>query len=274
MLKNIFFLSVLLISFYSRAANQGVQRLCAHPQICNLVKELDPKIEISSAVVFVGDHHHFEPNPQDIKSLLSAKNLFHGPLALHPWLKMIIHQRSTNSELKNYPLQFSKDIKKNFPKASEEALAHFWLYGKTTCEFKEQYAKLLDLTFNREQCLNDFANIESELKKYFKTHLSPIVLTHDALEPLFVSLGAKIISLKGSNHHEEVSSLAIKKLLTETKAQKLTWILETGFQLPSSVQNQIQAKDHVIKIDTNGKYGQKTNAVLTEIYNALIKIPE
>lgn len=245
-------------------SNNSIQALCSHPQICNLLNMLPHHKKIETAVIISGDHHHFDPNPSDIKKLIMTKELFHGPQALHPWMKTIIKQRNLNKNVINYGLTLNPQFKNDFPKATDEALSHFWLYGKIACDMLKQYEQQLQLK-SRENCLKNYLEIEEKLKEYFMKNKISVVLTHDALEPLFLSLGANVISLKGSNHHEEISPNAIKKLYNETKNQKLIWILETGFDIPGSVRNKIQIKDRVIKIDTMGSVNQKLTFVLENL---------
>lgn len=245
-------------------SNTSIQALCSHPQICNLLNMLPHHKKIETAVIISGDHHHFDPNPSDIKKLIMTKELFHGPQALHPWMKTIIKQRNLNKNVINYGLTLNPQFKNDFPKATDEALSHFWLYGKIACDMLKQYEQQLQLK-SRENCLKNYLEIEEKLKEYFMKNKISVVLTHDALEPLFLSLGANVISLKGSNHHEEISPNAIKKLYNETKNQQLIWILETGFDIPGSVRNKIQTKDRVIKIDTMGSVNQKLTFVLENL---------
>lgn len=274
-LSSLFAIKLFALIFVLIQSNQNFAQsekpntaICAHPQICNLLALLPLQKNIQTAVVITGDHHHFDPNPNDIKKLILARELFHGPMSLHPWMKTVIKQRGLNKSVSNFGLTLNPEFKKQYPNASEEALSHFWLYGNIACDMLKQYENQLAVksSFN---CRETYQKIETELKDYFIKNKITIVLTHDALEPLFRSLGANVISLKGSSHHEEISPVAIKKLYNETKNQKLTWILEAGFEIPSSVRSKIQGKDRVLNIDTMGTTNQKTTLVLENILQQL-----
>lgn len=268
-IKLMAFVIFLFVPFFVSATDLVANfSLCAHPQICNLLSELPHHKNIQTAVVIAGDHHHFDPKPSDIKKLITANELYHGPLALHPWMKTIMKQRSLNNAVKNYGLTISPELKKQFPGASEEALSHFWLYGKIACQMLQQLENQMSIK-SVFKCTEEYQKLETQLKVYFEKNKTTIVLTHDALEPLFKSLGADIISLKGSGHHEEISPSAIKKLYNQTKDKKLTWILETGFDIPSSVRNKIQNKDRVLKVDTMGSPQQKITFVLENLLQQL-----
>lgn len=252
--------------------------LCAHPQICNLLSIITAKENVSSVVVFVGDHHHYEPDAKVVKTFIQAPLLITGPKALHPWLNKIIKKRSSTNvtiDAKITPTFFQK-----YQTNNQETLAHFWLYPDIACDILMQYKNELKKInyptkeISQYECLERFKNISLKMKAITANIKRPIVITHDALLPLFKSLNANVISLKGSSHHEEIAPKVVKTLSQELKNNSVIWIQESGFEVPHVIKKLIKKDDLVVQVDPNGKMGENIEETLNQIALKLSAIQE
>lgn len=270
MLK-IFLLFSSLLAFSKIFAAETI--LCSHPQVCNLLSIIYPSDKLQSSVVFVGDHHHYEPNSNVIKNFIEAPILVTGPKALHPWLTPILKKRS--EKLINIDASIDINFTETYQSKSPEVLAHFWLYPDIACDFLDQYQtkfKKHKIQFEKHttaDCLKKYSSSWDELIKLSKKISTPIVLTHDALIPLLKKLNLKVFALKGSNHHEDISPNAVKSLHGETKNTEVIWIQEEGFEVPPAIKRLIKKNDKVITIDTNGKKGDDVSLVLSVLKTKL-----
>lgn len=274
MFKQFIFIALFLFS-KTIFANEKI--LCSHPQICNLLSLITAKENLSSVVVFVGDHHHYEPNATVVKTFIQAPILVTGPKALHPWLSPIVKKRAKNQITAHAEIQ-SKFFTK-FQTKNREALAHFWIYPEIACDMLMEYQKTFrknNISFteiSEKDCLEKFNTATLAVTKSAEKIQLPIVITHDALLPLFKNLGLKVLTLKGSGHHEEVSPSAVKSLYAETQNTPVIWIQEEGFEVPMAIKRLIKKNDHVIKIDPNGKMGENVFDTLAHIGNKLATLP-
>ncbi len=237
---------------------------CSHIELCKLAKLIILENELqglktNSLVNITGDPHEYEPSTLEIKSLISSKYLLNGPNELNPWIKKINFQRSKNSELSTLTVIFDKNDLNFYPRASTEELSHFWLYPKIYCSFKikieNEFKKLGYNIIAKNNCATQAITLEANLTKVLSELDLPIILTHNALLPLLISLDPKknirsIIAIKGSGHHEEASTLAIKKMYDALKSKQVIWIEETGIHVPSNILNKIRSTDIKIRIDT------------------------
>lgn len=269
---------LLLFGFLSLTTfNLKAELLCSHPQICNLMSIGFEKSLLQSVVVTIGDHHHYEPPANVVKTFLKTPFLLAGPNALHPWLKPILLKRSKEQTTVSAVIhnQFFSD----YQTKNAEALSHFWLYSDISCSFYEQYEKTLiqknilpQQKNGKELCQKRYQNLNDELKLTLQNIKYPIILTHDALAPLLIKMGARVHSLKGSGHHEEIRPQVIKKLQDEIKAQPAVWIKESGFDIPIAVKKLIKKNDLIVNVDPNGKLGDNVEDALKELITKLKEI--
>lgn len=228
-----------------------------------------PVENLQSEVIFIGDHHHYEPNSNVIKTFIQAPLLVTGPKALHPWLTAIAKKR--DQSLKTIDARIDIKFSEIYQSKNTEVLAHFWLYPEIACDFLAQYQQKLKKnqikinSVTENECLNKFKSNWNSLVLSAKKIKMPIVLTHDALIPLFKTLNLNVLALKGSNHHEEISPDAVKTLYKETKNTRLIWIQEDGFEIPVAIKRLIKNNDIIIKLDTNGKSGDDVADVIKKI---------
>lgn len=231
---------------------------CTHAELCRLVQQLAEESHLSglkteTLINMAGDPHEYEPATAEIKKLLSAPILLTGPTELNPWMGKIQEQRSKNASLKTLSLLFEKKHRGFYPQASGEALSHFWLYPKIYCEFKAQLAaELLKLGEKITTPKCEAGKIEAELARALKATTYPMILTHDALLPLLSSLDPahQIVAIKGSGHHEEVSSAAIKKMYKALEAPTAIWVVENNIHIPQNILSKKRTGDIVITLET------------------------
>ncbi len=255
--------------------NLEASELCVHPQICNLITRIHPKLKPTLAFTIVGDHHHFEPSSDAIKKLITTSKLYHGPISLHPWLKTVLRQRKLNSNVTNIGFEIDKSFFQIYPRANDEVLAHFWLYPEMNClaEIKIQNQILKEKNEHLfSSCMDEYKNSLDKMQKEIKKLNLPIVLTHDAFLPLLDKLEAKTITLKGSHHHEEIDIKSVKSLYQETKNKKVIWIFEKGFTVPPNILNLVKKTDFQIEINTDGELNQGRTGVLDSLTLKLSKL--
>lgn len=260
-------LNILISIFFSTAVFAFNEVACSHEEICKLVQSIDSQTKTKVLVNIKGDPHEFEPSADEIKSFLSAPILIVGPIELNPWIKKIHYQRSKNPALKTYSFTLNPDISKFYQSDNKEALSHFWLYPRFFCDFKNQLFSfdLFSQIKNKTKC--ELTNIEKLLESKLKNINQPIVLTHDALYPLlrkYTKAEIAIINLKGSNHHEEISPLAIKKIY-QIKQQPIIWILEKNISVPDAIKTIIKNNDQKIYIDTAKSENPNEFAILATL---------
>jgi len=246
---------------------------CSHPELCKLVSTIAAENQISTLqtqilINMTGDPHEYEPSTAEIKSLLSTPFLVTGPSELNPWIKKINFQRSKSPSLKTISLLFEKKELEAYPRASAETLSHFWLYPKIYCAFKERLTLELQKAGQKVTSKNCNASaVENELASQIKKTKAPLILTHDALLPLLTTLDPShvIVAIKGSGHHEEVGTDAIKKMYKALEAPQAIWIVETGIHVPSNILNKVRKNDIVIKLDTANSSSTAPFSVLNEL---------
>ena len=227
---------------------------CAHFEICKMAQILfvENKIntnELINIIIETGDPHEFEPSINDIKKLVTAPRLLVGPMELNPWMKKVLYQRSKNKNLKTYYLPLPVFARTEYPSNETESLGHFWLYPKIYCHLKTQMAEILNL--KNLKC--DAITIEKIIANDLSKLNIPLILTHDALLPLFNKLSSNkkfILAIKGSSHHEEVSSSAVKKVYDALTAPKVIWVIEKNITLSENIKEKIRPVDIVLNIDT------------------------
>jgi ABC-type Zn uptake system ZnuABC Zn-binding protein ZnuA len=259
---------------------------CSHPELCRLSQIILNEHSISNynfqtLVNISGDPHEYEPSSTEIKKLITADFLLVGPHELNPWIARINFQRKKLKTLTTLSLLLDKKDFDLYPGSSHEALSHFWLYPKLFCIMKErlftnlQEIKIIPVNAKNktEQCQNEKSNIEKELRHSLSLLKLPLVLTHDALLPLFESLKTDpaylIVAIKGSGHHHEATPHSVKKLYDALKAPKVIWIEENGIRVPQNILSKKRSTDIVVTLDTANSQGLDYFQVLTNLNNKL-----
>lgn len=235
------------------------------------MNKIDKSIETEVLVDIKGDPHEFEPSSSEIKNFLNAKILITGPIELNPWIKKINYQRSKNSKLQTFNFSISEDLQKFYNSNNKEALSHFWLYPQIFCDFQKQLTTFNIFNKNKNYVSCNSKDIELEISEAFKKIKNPIVMTHDALYPLFKKYVAKninIINLKGSGHHEEISPIIIKEIY-KLSDPKIIWIIENNMAIPDALKNKIKNTDKKILIDTAKSSDTNDFSILKKLINGL-----
>ncbi|MBC7427325.1 MAG: zinc ABC transporter substrate-binding protein [Bacteriovorax sp.] len=260
----------------------AVKISCSHPELCRLAQIIFTEnhtnnIEFESLVKIVGDPHEFEPTTTEVKDLIKANILISGPIELNPWIKKVNYQRAKMMDIKtiNVPLD-DKDYSL-YSSISHEPLSHFWLYPKIFCTIKshmeEQFIKLKYLIVipKNKTCAGEEAKIISELQSTLESLKYPIVLTHDALLPLVVSLKTSnlVVAIKGSGHHSEASPQSVKKLYDALKAPKVIWIIEEKISVPQNILAKKRSTDLTVNLDTANSEGLDYFQVLKNLNEKL-----
>lgn len=240
---------VLFFSFFTMAEDLVT---CTHPQVCNLFeKSTYPfKLEV--------DPHHFEPSIGEIKTLLSANIVAFGPSDLHPWALKIEKSRKEAGK-KNINIEIPSEFIKKYGIKNAHMLEHFWLYPDILCSLIKGCDKKL-----AEEKINSLKNLIQG--RYF-------ILTHDALAPLFESLGAQVTSLRTSTHNCEAQPKSLKKLedWQKEKRQRI-WLIEENVQTLQQLKGKIDKSDLVAKVDILGKPGENPFTVYDKIFMELKKV--
>lgn len=238
---------------------------CAHPELCKMAQLIffENNIQnhqLKNLVNIAGDPHEFEPSPLEIKNLLTEKILLGGPLELNPWSFKINYQRAKNKKLLSLDILFTQEDFSFYPKASPEHLSHFWLYPKIYCAFKKRMEeKFIESHFlkgktSSEKCNDEREKIEIKIAHTLTQLPYPIIFTHEALLPLFLSLSGKkdyFVAIKGSGHHDEATPQSMKKIYDLFKYPKVIWVVENKINIPSHILSKKRPADITIQIDTD-----------------------
>ncbi len=272
--------SYLLSGLSSSYAESKSSIGCVHPELCQLaLKSLNLKAsEIKNLVTIVGDPHEFEPNPTEVKNLISIPVLITGPSELNPWARKINYQRAKGQFQKTLILNLENADYNLYQGNNREALSHFWLYPKLYCvlfekikvSVKTNELKLMSAAQNN--CSAEADKIESELKSTLKNFKLPIILTHDALLPLLKTLGGnslQVVAIKGSGHHQEANVQTVKEMYDALKNPKALWIQEKNIKVPENVLNKKRPNDLTLLIDTNESHAEEMFSILKELNSKL-----
>lgn len=278
-----FFILFFILLNYTAAAQTTLY--CAHPELCKMAKNilLDNNINDVLTVELVtmsGDPHEYEPKAAEIKSLISAPILITGPHELNPWLKKILEQRALIKEAVTISLPLTPAELRFYKNAKAEALSHFWLYPKVYCTLKirlNNELKNIKIPITKKsQC--DILTSEKALRSALSKIKRPIILTHDAILPLLEQLKQneeqKIVAIKGSGHHEELSAGALKNMYDALKSPSVIWIKEKGINIPANIFNKIRSSDKLIEIDSSQSLLSSPFSVLLELAQKLEQIKE
>lgn len=278
------FAVILLLLFFGAKASAVDTIYCSHPELCRMLNRIikynshdnNPNfVQTESLVTITGDPHEYEPSVKVIKKLITAPVLLTGPNELNPWIKKINFQRSKIPNLQTVSIIFDQKDLAGYSEANREALSHFWLYPRIYCSLKsklEIQLKNIGHPFKLSPPC-DFKKEEDQLRSILIKIKKPIILTHDALLPLFLNLTQNgkhsIVAIKGSGHHEEANPESIKKMYNALVAPKVIWIQETGINIPQNIINKMRANDIVIKIDTASTNENEAFSVLSELTEKL-----
>ncbi|MFA6235751.1 MAG: zinc ABC transporter substrate-binding protein [Bacteriovorax sp.] len=265
---------ILFIGLISLQANAASTIYCSHAELCKMVSEIS-RLETETLVNISGDPHEFEPSSSEIKNLIKAPVLLTGPYELNPWIKKIIFQRSKTPGLVTISLLLAPKDLNSYPNASAEALSHFWLYPRIYCSLKSGLeAELKKSGYSvatNKAC--DSETVEKTLQSSLTKVSIPIILTHDAILPLLLSLAkghtAPIAAIKGSGHHEEVSPAAVKKMYDALGFPRTIWVLESGINIPTNILNKIRPSDKIIRLNTASTKTGNPFSVLSELSEKL-----
>jgi len=258
---------------------------CSHPELCRMIRQIAHEnnlagIQTESLVSITGDPHEYEPSILEIKKLINAPILITGPNELNPWTQKINSQRSKAPTLKTISILFDQKDYLAYKDANHEAISHFWLYPKIYCSLKNKLESNLKQLGHELKKLSicDYKKPEDQLRSVLINIKYPIILTHDALLPLFLNLAPEranqIVAIKGSGHHEEASPISIKKMYNALSSSKVLWIQELGINVPQNIINKIRPTDTVIKIDTAKGLENDSFSVLNELVKKLTPFME
>lgn len=290
----LFIFNILALGLELSILQAKTQIGCVHPELCNLAqKSLDTEsYEIKNIVTMVGDPHEFEPNPQEVKKLISTPFLITGPSDLSPWAKKINYQRSKlklNDSHVTFILSLSPEdyalYKNNNQNTNKEALSHFWLYPKIYCLLRSQFEKLakdkkLKIKYSKlDSCQSEASKIENEIKTNLERLAKlkiPLILTHDALLPLLKYLGGVdlvVVAIKGSGHHQEATVETVKAMYEALKFPRAVWVQEDSIKVPANILNKKKNQDHTIYIDTATSSDVEMFSILKKLNSKLEEIP-
>lgn len=244
---------------------------CSHPQICRLIEWSYPSDENSGESLvqsaypleqIQGDPHHFEPSSRDIHGLLNAKILITPPLIMQPWLKAVVQRRERNNQ-KTLILSL-EEWEKNYPQASQEALAHFWLFPEGVCSAQKQIVSFLETTHEKyagksSQLDADCHELSNELEKVLSEYKEkvdrPIIISHDAITPHLKRNGISYITIRSGGHGARINSRdmrSLEKTLKEAGQEQLLWVNEHNIFENSQIRSKIRQQDKVLNLLTDG----------------------
>lgn len=250
MTKELLILIFILTTSQALASNT---LYCTHPQICNSVEYLlGDKYSYKSAIKMTGNPHHHEVTTRQMKRLLSTKNLF-----FHSHLQP----------------EIKKVVQKN-PHAIDTAFrdrdGHFW----TSPEKLEVYLKNLKSLLLKKGLKVINKKIIDTKEKFSRLDGETLVLSHNALAPLFLSLGAKLIILSSVGHHHGLgaSTLALKNLEDRLKNPRpITWFFEKEIHQVSSLKKKIRPQDKLIELSITGTLGDSPFKLLDQLSKMVVK---
>lgn len=237
---------IFLFILFSRLS--FAQITCTHPQVCNLVQYTSgKKLDLKNPIEMNVDPHHYEPTTKIIKELISTPYLISAPLELQPWLAGILKERlkSNKPTLVLTNLQSQK-----YPTSKPTTTAHFWMYPEILCFNLEQikfFLKSAQFSLKENIVCKKPGETPASLKKI------TFILTHDALEPLFLTFPSKTINLKTSDHHAEILPHTVKQLETLPNHPDYVWIIEKNIMIPETVLKKYKkSQQRMINFDLDG----------------------
>ncbi len=254
---------MLFYSFSVLAKNTTI--VCTHPQVCNLVSPLLDltKVDLKVGVTPEADPHAHEIGPKEIKNLIKADIVLAPGTELQHWLHSIEKRRKRPTFIYR-PTHHKK--------------SHFWLYPNEICKAYNYFAKALEKTIKlkKNDSFCEKLNLQSKAKIALKKlQNKTIILTHDAAEQLLLDNNIKVLSLKGSGHHDEVDINALKKLSKLQKSKKskeIVWVIEKGIHIPSTIMSRIRKDELIIKVDILGTLNHKPFQVINTLLESINKV--
>ncbi len=245
---------------------------CTHPEACRMAQAtlVNPHtFHFKIAIKILGDAHHFDPSPQQIKAMLKAEKLIMAPLSQQPWSQLIELKRKREATLRlaspTIPTAYRHQL-------NRAAWDHFWLNPFTYCEVFQTLAKSLNRWYphiKTKNCPFSSSTLKTLLEKPKVSQL--FILTHDSLAPLMLALKKNYLTLKGSHHGEELSPQTLKKLSRELKKyKKIIWLKENHLPFPPSLHHYTQRKNtKIIELYTLKPFPSKGDPPLNDILNTL-----
>jgi ABC-type Zn uptake system ZnuABC Zn-binding protein ZnuA len=208
------------------------------------------------------DPHHFEPSLKEIKALMQAKVLVLAPKGINPWAQKLVSKRLEKTYTLTIPTKFFDRYKTK----NDEALAHFWMYPDILCHFKNDLKKT-GKTLKELDCSAEALKTRNQkLTKLIGN--KKIVITHDALSPLFTFHGAKVLALVESDHGHRPNVSTYKKLADwQKKDEQIIWLLEKDVKTNNKILQKIKSSDIKLNLDITGNINQDPFF----IWDALIK---
>jgi len=208
-----------------------------------------------------------EPSLKEIKSLMNANTLVLAPVGINPWAKKIIKKRD-KKKLKTIELKIPQEFFTKYHTKNNEALAHYWVYPDILCSIinglSGQELGLTTVNCSIEKLLSEGQKLTNLIggKK--------IVITHDALKPLFVHNKAKVLALVSSEHGHRPNLSTYKELADWQKdKERIIWILEKNIKTNKNILKKIRPTDIQIKVDITGKINQDPFFIWDELIKEL-----
>lgn len=213
------------------------------------------------------DPHHFEPSLKEIKSLIDAKTLALAPAGINPWA-IKIAQKRIGKDLKTLQLKVPQKFFTKYQTKNTEALAHYWVYPDILCYLKNEMQGK-GLSINEFDCSEE--KVLSQTQKLTKLIGGKrIVITHDALAPLFTHSKALVLTLVSSEHGHRPDLSTYKELADWQKdKEKIIWLLEKNIKTNKNILKKIKPSDIQIKIDITGKINQDPFFIWDELIKEL-----
>lgn len=149
-------------------------------------------------------------------------------------------------------LKVSSEDEKHYPQSSRGALAHFWAYPEVLCRLrKEIWQQLRSWDATRVVETPTCPERELEVKlRHIRPSKRPVILFHNALEPLLRLAKLDVFSIRSSHHHDEFSPRELKKLDDLLKRhEKVLWIVEPQLKNQQVLMQKIRRSDAKIEVD-------------------------
>ncbi len=186
--------------------------------------------QIESLDLNNNDPHHHEWSTSQVKKILSAELLIAPPLELNPGLSSLLERRQKPSLI----LKVGADEKRF-------SHSHFWFYPEVSCELRKQMETYLE----RAPSKCPYQNIVLPPLKY-----SLIVVSHEALAPIFEQTGIPLIVLQTAREGEQTSTkLKVLSLgLDKFKAKPVLWIKESPYHGKIKLERYVKKEDKIVEV--------------------------
>jgi hypothetical protein len=199
--------------------------------VTHLLLDLNLDIkQIESLDLNNNDPHHHEWSTSQVKKILSAELLIAPPLELNPGLSSLLERRKKPSLI----LKVRADEKRF-------SHSHFWFYPEVSCEFRQQ----IETYLKRPASKCPYQNIALPLLKY-----SLIVVSHEAIAPLFEQTGIPLIVLQSAREGEQTSTKlkALSLELDKNMAKPILWIKESPYHGKIKLERYTKKEDKIVEV--------------------------